>query len=285
MLLPAPLSRRDPRLHKYNFGHALIIAGSKRMLGAAALSALSALRSGAGLVTLGIPRSLNGAAHKKTANEIITWPLPETPEETISLKALAEIKKYYSKYNVIGIGPGLTTAPATVKFVTRLIEQSPLPLVIDADALNILAYNPAVLLKTQTLKILTPHPGEMARLTGKKNEPDQKERLGTAKQFAKKYKCIVLLKGPQTVVADPSGKTYVNKTGNVGMATAGSGDVLTGMISAFVAQGLSGFEAAKFGAFLHGKAGDLAVHSKGKAGLIASDIIDCIPKAFKSAEA
>lgn len=284
MLLPAPLSRRDPRLHKYNFGHALIIAGSKRMLGAAALTALSALRSGAGLVTLGVPRSLNTAAHKKAANEIITLPLPETPEETIALKALAEIKKHYSKFTVIGVGPGLTTAPATVKFVTRLIEQSPLPLVIDADAINILAYNPKVLLKTKTLKILTPHPGEMSRLTGTKIGPDQKERVEAAKHFAKKYKCILLLKGPRTVVAAPEGKTYINRTGNVGMATAGAGDVLTGMISAFLAQGLSGFEAAKFGAYLHGLAGDLAAEKKGKTGLIASDIIECIPRVFKSAE-
>lgn len=282
MRLPAPLLRRNPRQHKNQFGHALIIAGSKRMLGAGALTALSALRSGAGLVTLAIPESLNLAAHKKSANEIMTLPLPETSRETITLKALTVVKKLFPKFNVIGLGPGLSTDPSTAKFVIALIKHSPLPLVIDADAINILALDPGILRGTKTLKILTPHPGEMARLTGSPCGSGQKERLAAAKKFAQKYQCVLLLKGHHTVVADPGGKSYTNRTGNVGMATAGSGDVLTGMITALVAQGLSGFDAAKFGAYLHGKAGDLAARSKGKAGLIASDIIERIPKALKS---
>lgn len=282
MRLPAPLLRRDPRQHKNHFGHALIVAGSRRMLGAGALTALSALRSGAGLVTLAIPESLNLAAHKKSANEIMTLPLPESPRETITLKALSVIKEYYKKCNVIGLGPGLSTDPSTAKFVIALVKQSPIPLVIDADAINILSHDPEVLLTTKTLKILTPHPGEMARLTGSPCESGQKERLAVAKKFSQKYQCVLLLKGHHTVVAAPDEKSYINRTGNVGMATAGSGDVLTGMITALVAQGLSGFDAAKFGAYLHGKAGDLAARSKGKAGLIASDIIEYIPKALKT---
>lgn len=282
MRLPAPLLRRNPRQYKNHFGHALIVAGSKRMLGAGALTALSALRSGAGLVTLAIPESLNLAAHKKSANEIMTLPLPQTSRETIALKALPSLKKHLSKFTAIGLGPGLSTDPSTAKFVIALIKQSPIPLVIDADAINILSRDPEVLLTTKTLKILTPHPGEMARLTGSPCGPGQKERLAVAKTLARKYQCVLLLKGHNTVVADQTGKSYVNRTGNVGMATAGSGDVLTGMITAFVTQGLSGFAAAKFGAYLHGKAGDLAARAKGKAGLIASDIIEFIPKVLLS---
>jgi len=253
------------------------------MLGAAALTSLAAIRSGAGLVTLGIPQSLNAATQKKISNVIMTWPLKETPEQTLAFAAFKPIKDSYSSYNAIAIGPGLSRNLSTQRLVLKIIETSPLPLIIDADALNALCQHLDILTKSKTTKILTPHPGEMSRLIKQKSKALEENRRDVAGKFAKKYNCVLLLKGAKTIVAAPGKKVYTNTTGNAGMATAGSGDVLTGMIAAFVAQGLSGFEAAKCGAYLHGKAGDLATKSKTKLSMIASDIIDCIPRAIKTA--
>lgn len=246
------------------------------MLGSAALAGLSAMRCGAGLVTVGIPESLNSAAHKKLSSVIMTWPLKETPQQTIAVSAYTQIKKDIDKYQAIAIGPGLSQNNSTQKFILKVIENSPVSMVIDADALNALSGNLKSLTKTDTLKILTPHPGEMARLTGLSKKKIEANRKDIAQNFAKKHQCILLLKGAQTIVACPEGKVYVNKTGNVGMATAGSGDVLTGMIAAFFAQGMTSFEATKWGAYFHGKAGDRAAKAKGKASMIATDIIENI---------
>ena len=279
MRLPAPLSQRKSDTRKNNYGHILILAGSKGMIGAAALTSLAAMRAGAGLVTVGIPESLNAVVQKKVANVVMTWPLRETRAQTIGLKAFSQIEKSYKNYGVIAVGPGLSRHPNTQKLILKVIAASSVPLVIDADALNALAGHLEILKKTTTIKILTPHAGEMARLTKKLNIKKQRSKM--AQEFAKKYNCIVLLKGHRTVVASPDGKMYVNKTGNPGMATAGSGDVLTGMIAALLGQGLSGFEAAKYGAYIHGKAGDLAARAKTQMALIASDIIEYIPKTIK----
>ena len=159
------------------------------------------------------------------------------------------------------------------------------PLVVDADALNALAGNLNTLTVNKGTKILTPHPGEMARLLKTSKEKIEKNRKKVAREFAARYKCVLVLKGHRTVVASPKGKIYMNRSGNAGMATAGSGDVLTGILAAFLAQGLDGFEAARWGTYLHGKAGDLAAKAKGKVSLIATDLIDCIPKVFKSLRA
>ncbi|MBF0484410.1 MAG: NAD(P)H-hydrate dehydratase [Candidatus Omnitrophica bacterium] len=266
MQLPTPLLRKNKKAHKNAFGHVLVIAGSPPMLGAGALTSLAAMRSGAGLVTWAVPKSLNLTAQKKAANVVMTLPLPA--------KAADIIIKNYSKFNAIAIGPGLSTESQVKKFVAKIICTSPVPLVIDADALNCIAGKAGLLLKTQTVKILTPHLGEMGRLIGKKISDNEKTKISVAKQFAKKYKCVVLLKGNRTIVAGINGKIYINCTGNVGMATAGSGDVLTGMIAAFLAQGLEPFEAAKLGAYFHGKAGDAAAKKRGKVSMIASDIIN-----------
>ena len=282
MPLPAPLSRRRSNVHKNFFGHVLVLAGSKQMLGAAALTSLAAMRSGAGLVTLGIPKSLNAAAHKKISNAVMTLPLAETPAQTLAPSAFKQIKSAYSSYDVIAIGPGLSRHPATQRLALKIIETSTIPLIIDADALNALSQSLKSLTKTKTLKILTPHPGEMSQLTKKKKDFIEDNRRDVACSFARKHNCILLLKGSRTIVASPTGKTYTNTTGNAGMATAGSGDVLTGMIAAFCAQGLSGFQAAQYGAYLHGKAGDLAAKAKTRLAMIAPDIIDCIPKAIKT---
>ena len=251
------------------------------MLGAAALTALAAIRSGAGLVTLGVPESLNTAAQKKVSNAVMTLPLKETSAQTLALGALKTIRDSRASYDAIAVGPGLSRHPATQHLILKIIETSPVPLVIDADALNALSRSLDSLTKTATLKILTPHPGEMSRLTKRGKDFIEANRRAVACSFAQKYRCVLLLKGHNTVVAAPGKKVYINTTGNPGMATAGSGDVLTGMIAAFLAQGLSGFNAAKHGAYLHGKAGDLAAKAKTRLAMIAPDIIDCIPAAVK----
>ena len=281
MRLPAPLSRRKLNVHKNTFGHVLILAGSRNMIGAAALSALSAMRAGAGLVTIGIPESLNTIVQKKISSVIMTLPLRETREQTLSLWAYGQIKKKLSSFNVIALGPGLSTHQNTQQLILKIIRTIPKPLVIDADALNAISKSIEVLKKNKGVKILTPHPGEMARLTRLKKNYIEKNRRAVARKFARQNNCTLVLKGYETVVASPKGEIYVNKTGNPGMATAGSGDVLTGMIAAFLAQGLSDFQAAKFAAYLHGKAGDLAARKKTKLSMIATDIVDKIPEAIR----
>ncbi|MBF0385529.1 MAG: NAD(P)H-hydrate dehydratase [Candidatus Omnitrophica bacterium] len=279
--MPTPLLRRNKHSNKYDFGHALVLAGSRNMLGASALTGLAAMRIGAGLVTVGVPKSLNGILQKKLSNVIMTLSLPETKGQGLSYLAFKTIKKICSKYDALAIGPGLTVNPETKKLVLRIIRDIALPMVIDADALNALAKNPKMLLKNTFPKILTPHLWEMQRLTGLKKDFIEKNRLRVAKGFAEKYNCVLLLKGNRTIVCSREG-SYINQTGNCGMATAGAGDVLTGIITGLLAQGINAFEAAKFGSFIHGLAGDLAAKEKTKPVLIASDIIDYLPKAIKA---
>ena len=281
MRLPAQLLRRNPNVHKNQFGHVLVLAGSRTMLGAAALTGLSAMRAGAGLVTLGTPESLNLTLQRKISSVLMTLPLAQTREQSLSLAAYGEIQKKLNHFNTIAIGPGLSDHPSTRKLILKVIASVNRPLVIDADALNALAGNLQALLKIKNAKILTPHPGEMARLMGVRKEEIEKNRQGVAKKFALRYKCVLVLKGHRTVVASPQGKMFLNRSGNAGMATAGSGDVLTGIIAAFLAQGLNSFEAARWGTYLHGKAGDLAAKTKTKTAMIATDIINYIPKAFR----
>lgn len=281
MRLPAPLSRHRPNVHKNQFGHLLILAGSGRMLGAAALCGLSAMRTGAGLVTIGVPKSLNKTLQAKISNVIMTLPLPETSAGAIAAGAYLNIKGIFSKYQAVAIGPGMGQETGTQKFVLNVIRECPLPVVVDADALNILSSHLEVLDHAQGPRILTPHPGEMQRLTGIARLVIEKDRQSVARDFARKYRCILLLKGHRTCVASPVGKIYINKTGNSGMATAGSGDVLTGMIAALLAQGVGPFESAKIGCYLHGLAGDSAAREHGKIALIATDIIGSIPHVIK----
>ena len=269
MPLPAPLSRSTPRLSKKDFGHLLIIAGSPSMLGAAALSSLAAMRCGAGLVTAAVPRGLNLTLQKKISNVVMTKPLSQSRCGAFSLKAYAQLKKIWDRFDAIAIGPGLGREWTTLQLARQVIIHCPKPLVIDADALFALAGHTQILLKAKAPRVLTPHCPEMSRLSNL-----------SARDFARRYHCVLLLKGHRTVVASAQGKTYINRTGNVGMATAGSGDVLTGMITAFLGQGMGPFDAAKYGAYYHGKAGDLAARLQGKVGMIASDIIDCLKEAL-----
>ena len=184
MPLPTPLSRRKSNVHKNYFGHVLVLAGSKQMLGAAALTGLAAIRSGAGLVTLGIPESLNTAAQKKVSNAVMTLPLKETNAQTLALAALKEIKDSYSSYDAIAVGPGLSRNSGTHRLILKVIETSPIPLIIDADALNALCQSLDSLTKTKTLKILTPHPGEMSRLAKKGKNFIEENRKNVADSFA-----------------------------------------------------------------------------------------------------
>ena len=285
MRLPTRLLRRKPDANKGDFGHIFILAGSRRYSGAALLCAEGAMRAGAGLVTLGFPEKLTSSLIKTKPREAMLLPLPQTKEGTLALSGFAKINDFLKNADVLAIGPGLTRDKSTKALIRKVIRAAKKPLVIDADALNALAGHLKILqARRQTTKpatIITPHPGEMSRLLGITIKKVQQDREKLALNFAKKYRSVVVLKGHNTVVADCSNKLYINKTGNPGMATAGSGDVLTGMIAAFLGQGLNHYEAAKYGVYLHGLAGDLAAGEKTQISLIASDIIAKIPEAIK----
>ncbi|MFH0762596.1 MAG: NAD(P)H-hydrate dehydratase [Candidatus Omnitrophota bacterium] len=285
MRLPSRLLRRKPSAHKGNFGHIFIIAGSARFSGAAVLCAEAAMRAGAGLVTLGIPAGINNAFIKIKPKEIMTLPLPQTRQGGLSLKSYSAAGDLIKEIDVLVIGPGLGQDKSTQNLIRKLIGMVKKPIVIDADALNALAGHLNILSTVDCglrTRILTPHPGEMSRLIGKSIRCVQANRTKVAREFAAKYKVTVVLKGHNTVVAGDKDNLYINKTGNPGMATAGSGDVLSGIIAAFLGQGLSAFEASKYAAYLHGLAGDLAAKDKTQISLLASDIIARIPEAVRS---
>jgi NAD(P)H-hydrate epimerase len=274
------LLRRRLKSNKGDFGRIFILAGSSQYSGAAILCSLAALRSGAGLVTLGIPQGINSAIIKIKPVEVMTLPLPETKEGSLGISGFDRIKTFLEKCDLAVIGPGLTQNISTQKLLLKLLSKIDKPMVIDADGLNALVGHLNLL---SNMHVLTPHPKEMSRLSGLSISDIQGNRSEVAKKFAKKYKITLVLKGHKTVVSDYSGNLYINKTGNPGMATAGSGDVLTGMIAAFMGQGLGAFEAGKFAVYLHGLAGDLAAKEKTQISLIASDIIDKITEALKRA--
>jgi NAD(P)H-hydrate epimerase len=284
MRLPSRLLRRKPDSHKGDFGHVFILAGSARFSGAAVLCAEACMRTGAGLVTLGIPKSLNVAVIKIKPPEIMTLALRETKEVTLAGSAYRKIRDFSNGVDVLVIGPGLSQNRQTQGLVRRIVSLIPKPMVIDADGLNALAEHPEILEKlgrTQRTTIVTPHPGEMARLLGSTIARVSNKREEIAQRFSRRYKITVVLKGHRTVVSDFRAGAYINNTGNPGMSTAGSGDVLTGMIAAFLGQGLDPFSAAKYAVYLHGLAGDLAAKEKTQISLIASDIIAKIPAAIK----
>ena len=256
--------------HKGDFGRVLVIAGSLGRTGAAHLSALGALRSGAGLVTVATPRSLVPIVAAMRP-EYMTEPLDETASGGIDFTAIDRILDL--KTDVIAVGPGLGTAPGTTAFVHALLERAGVPLVIDADALNAFVGDPDRLMGRDGVDvIITPHPGEMARLLNISIEEVQADRLGRAREFAASHKVHVVLKGHRTVIAGPDGRTFVNLTGNSGMATGGTGDLLTGMVAAWFAQLLDAEAACKLAVYLHGAAGDLAAADEGEIALVASDL-------------
>ena len=244
------------------------------------LAANAALRSGAGLVTAGIPKSLTLPLSKRLT-EVMFKPLPETPEGSLSRKSIPAIRKFLKTQDVLAIGPGLSRNSETQAVVRHLVLGSTIPTVVDADALNAFQGRAASFRQLKAEAILTPHPGEFQRLFGKRVSADKDMRRRLALRFARQYGIVIVLKGHQSVVADPKGQVYVNGTGNPGMATGGSGDVLTGVIAALLGQGLQPFEAAKAGVYLHGLAGDLAAKKIGEVSLIAGDLIEWLPAAFR----
>ncbi len=281
------LNPRKSNTHKGSYGRVLVLAGSPGLTGAAYLCSKAALRSGSGIVTLGVPESLNPIMESKLTC-VMTHPLPETKASTLSNKGKKEIMKLCESHDVVALGPGLSQQPETRELILWLIQNIDRNMVIDADGLNALSDKVKVLHKIKRQAVLTPHPGEMSRLAGLGSAKDvQKDRLNTASQFVQSIQTklnnernlTLVLKGDKTIVAD-SGKVYVNRTGNPGMATAGTGDVLTGIIASLIGQGYDVFDASQLGVYIHGLAGDIAAKKKGERSMIASDIIEYLPDAF-----
>lgn len=278
------LPPRPAWAHKGSCGRVLVVAGSRGMTGAACLAALGAARAGAGLVTLAVPKSVQGVVAAKLT-EVVTAGLPETAEGTLARSALEGISALLERADVLAIGPGLSRHPETVALVKELLPSLRVPCVVDADGLNALEKDTEAWRSLFAPVIITPHEGEMARLLGTTPNEVRSQRLAVAERAAALLGVVVLLKGPATLVSSPQGTTYINTTGNPGMATGGSGDVLTGLIAGLVAQGMDVFYAAAAGAYLHGLAGDLVAEQRGRRGLLAGDILEMLPVAIKQVEA
>ncbi len=280
----APLVRLAPRAadsHKGIFGHALLIGGSQGMAGAVAMAGMSAMRSGAGLVTLATAEVCQPtvAGFEPAA---MTVPLPCDADGRIAKAALETLEPFLEKASVVALGPGLGQSDQLLELVATLYQNAAQPMVVDADALNALAKQPDVLVKPGGPRVLTPHPGEFARLTARDTIPiDQREPL--AREFAERTGVVVVLKGHRTVITDGK-QLALNTTGNPGMATGGTGDILTGIVTAILCQHLSAYDAARLGAYVHGLAGDLAASELGEVSLIASDLIEYLPTAWQLVE-
>jgi len=275
------IGKRAADAHKGDFGHLLVVAGSPGKAGAAVMTAKGALRAGAGLVSVAAPAQLVPIIQQLVI-EAMCLPSAENIDGTIGIEAEGELLKAAGKMSACAIGPGLSTHYETIQVVKTLVSRLTVPAVIDADGLNALKGSLDILKKAKAPLILTPHPGEMGRLLGLSSDDVQKDRIGIASAFAKTYNVCVVLKGAGTVIALPSGEIFINSTGNPGLATGGTGDVLTGMIGALLAQGHTTKDAACLGVYLHGLAGDLATQEKGELAMIAGDVIEKIPEAIKT---
>jgi hydroxyethylthiazole kinase-like uncharacterized protein yjeF len=273
------LDPRPAQAHKGDYGHLFVLAGSPGKTGAATMVCSGALRIGTGLVTLGIPASLNPILEAKLT-EAMTAPLPDAGSGYLTADAVERIHQLLEEKTALALGPGISTESRVQEVIIKLIPEMTLPLVIDADGITALASRSEILKQGKGSVILTPHPGEMARLAGITTQEVQADRIGVATSCAASYNSIVVLKGNRTVIAAPDQEVYINETGNPGMASGGTGDVLTGLIGGLLAQGLSPLEAAKWGVYIHGLAGDLAAQEIGEISLIASDIIDYLPDAL-----
>lgn len=272
------LPERRPDAHKGDAGHLLLIAGAPGMSGAALMTAMSALRSGAGRVTLAVPESIYPLVESKYP-EIMTLSLPATESGSVDASAFDFIVERSEDMSALVVGPGLMTNPRTIELVHLLIQHIDGPIVLDADGLNALAQDLTILDGRLTQLILTPHPGEMARLLGISTREVQEDRLKHASLFAEHHHLDIALKGWGTIVATSDGEIWYNPTGNSNMATAGSGDVLAGVIGALLAQGLSRKWALVCGVYLHGLSGELASLEVGGLGITATDILQTLPKA------
>ena len=277
------LPHRPDDGHKGTFGHVFIIGGSTGFSGAPVLAGHGAIRSGVGLVTIGVPESL-GDVSRMGLLEAMTFPLPETNQGTLSQAAMESTTEFAAEKDASVIGPGLSLHGKTQKYILGFIEQCQAPLVVDADGLNALAHSTDCLGKRKHPTILTPHPGEMARIlhTSTKDVVERAEEYAVT--VAKTHEVTVVLKGHRTLVVSSEGETYSNTTGNNGMGSGGSGDVLAGMIGGLLAQGMECFDAARLGVYIHGMAGDIAAQYYSTRGMAARDLINCIPEAWLELE-
>lgn len=270
---------RKKNAHKGDFGHVLILAGSRAYPGAPYLTALAALRAGAGLVSLGVPESIYPIMARKL-HEAMPFPLPENKAGALSARSLPLIRKALQGKTVLAIGPGLTRDLETAKLVRDICGVWRGPLVLDADGLNTFSGKITALRNIPSAAVLTPHAGEAKRLFAESVPEGLIGRKNYAREMSRKCGKVLLLKGHQTVIADPAGNTAINNNGNPGLAKGGSGDVLTGILVAFLARGLTPFDAASAAAFLHGYTADLAVRKTGENSLLASDLLTLLPQAF-----
>ena len=276
----APFPSRPKDSHKGTYGHLLIVAGSLGKTGAAALAGHAALRGGLGLCTIAAPRSQQPIV-AVMSREAMTEPLDETRAQSIALSAAPRILELAARTDAVALGPGLSLDDETQALVRALVREVPRPMVVDADALSALAGHLDVLDGAAGPRVLTPHPGEMARMLGTTIAAVQSDRMETARAFASRHRACVALKGVNTVIAGPDGRVLVNPTGNPGMATGGSGDALTGLTGAFLARRLDPLTALASACYLHGLAGDLAAAARGEEGLIAGDIADAVGLAMR----
>lgn len=277
------LPKREPYSHKGDYGKVLVIAGSRGYTGAAALCAEAALRAGAGLVYLAVPESLLPAMEAKLT-EVIKLGLPDI-DGAIASSALPKILEMLQDKDVLVVGPGLGRHPQTVRTVRQLVAQANKPLVIDADGLNALGTEAKKLLtKRMAPTVLTPHPGELSRLIAKSVDEIEADRVGIARETARQFHSVLVLKGVPTVTATPDGEVFINATGNSGLASGGSGDVLTGCLGGLLAQGLDSVTASVCAVYLHGRAADLIKPDVGERGMIASDVLRALPGALREFE-
>lgn len=301
------LPERARHSHKGDYGHVLIVAGSRGKTGAALMAAKSCLRSGAGMVTIGVPETLVDIFQQRVTEEMVL-PLKDTGRGTLSVKASETILDFLNrKADVLAIGPGITCDADISNLMRRILETATVPMVLDADAINSISGRSDILKKAKAPVILTPHAGEMMRLLsnnvevrsknsevraenskGKRQKSEEeilktlieKDKIKTAVSFSHETGTYLVLKGAPTIISEPDGSVFINTTGNPGMSTAGTGDVLTGIIAAFLGQGLNPTDASVIGVYIHGLAGDIAASEKGMHSLIASDIIERLPEAF-----
>jgi len=275
--------KRGKNTHKGTYGHLFILAGSLGKTGAAVMAGKAALEMGAGLVTVGTPKSCLPIV-ARSMMELMTEPLEETTEWTLSEKALDKIKELLKGKNAVLIGPGISTHKQTSKLIRSLLPLIEVPVLLDADALNCVASDPEILKSLSPPVVITPHPGEFARLVKKTTKEVVEKKLELAPGFANEYGVYVVLKGYRTIIATPDKKIFINPTGNPGMATGGSGDVLSGMISSLIMQGGDFLDAVLASVYVHGLSGDMAVKKTGEKSLMAGDLIDFLPQAVLSME-
>jgi NAD(P)H-hydrate epimerase len=273
------LPRRPADAHKGSMGRVLVVAGCSRMPGAAWLAGEGAARAGAGLVTIACPATLLAPLGARVTVQTLL-PLDAPKSGCIKKSAVAALVEACGRFDAVAIGPGLSTEPDTAAFVRAAILKIPNPLVVDADALNAISGDAEWLRRRRAPAVVTPHPGEAARLLGTTSETIQKDRRAACAELARRTGAVALLKGHRTVVTDGS-RIYINRTGNAGMASGGMGDVLTGVIAAFLARGIGTLESAVLGAHVHGRAGDLARELLGEEGLLATDLRALLPVAIR----